>query len=375
MAEESSAFKNLINATVINTYAQVLASVDPQFNSKAFKKISAQLDALELKARVQLISTTLKKHLGDHYPRSIEKLLKVSRSGKLSQFELWPITEFIRDYGLEHFDLSFQAMQDITTRFTSEFAVRPFLIQQRERGFQILEECAVHKNVHVRRWASEGSRPYLPWGEKIKQSVVDPSANLKILEILRFDPELYVRKSVANHLNDIAKDHPDLVIQTLKRWQKDVPSGYEKEFQFLLSRALRTLVKDRHPKALQLMGVSSKQDAITLSQLRLSSKMVKFGSPLSFSFEIKHRKTAPQTKIIIDYAIHFQKSNGKLAPKVFKLKNGVLRGSEVMKIEKKHPFKPITTRIYYSGLHRLEIFVNGVSMATADFELRGVPAK
>ena len=372
MAEESTAFKNLINAGVVNTYAQILLSIDSKFDQKSFKKMTSGLETLELKARVQLISKALHAVMGDHYPRSIEKLLKVSRSGKLSQFELWPITEFIRSYGLEHFDLSFQAMQDITTRFTSEFAVRPFLIQHRERGFKTLEECAIHKNVHVRRWASEGSRPYLPWGEKLKQSVIDPSPNLRILEILRFDSELYVRKSVANHLNDLAKDHPELVIQTLKRWQKEVPAGYEKELQFLLSRALRTLIKNRHPKALQLMGVSSKPNDISMGQLRLSPLKVKFGSPLSFSFEIKHRKSAPQTKIIIDYAIHFQKSNGKLAPKVFKLKNGILRGSEVLKIEKKHPFKAITTRTYYSGPHKLEIFINGRSMAIADFELRGV---
>ncbi len=369
MSNESSAFKNLIHPGVVNIYTQILSTLTTQFDSKSFQKSAQQLDELELKARVRLISSALKNHLNHPYPKAIELLLKLSRTGKLTQFQLWPIAEYIRNYGLEYFDLSFQAMQEITELFTAEFAVRPFLIQDRERGFQILEQCAHHKNVHIRRWASEGSRPYLPWGEKIRQSVLDPSLNLKILEKLRFDPELYVRKSVANHLNDIAKDHPNLVIQTLKKWQKETPDNYKKEFQFILARALRTLIKNRNSQALQLMGVKSQKNDFVISDFKLSPQKVKFGNSLNFSFLIQHRKKSKKQKLIIDYAIHFQKANGQLAPKVFKLKTGMMESPGTWQIEKKHSFRPITTRVYYPGMHGIEIFVNGQSLGYKKFQL------
>ncbi|MFN8945010.1 MAG: DNA alkylation repair protein [Pseudobdellovibrionaceae bacterium] len=371
MTDESKAFKNWINQSVVQSYSQELKKVDSKFQDQNFLLLVKNLENLELKARVILIASALHECLGSNYPQALQKLVHISQTDRLKQFELWPVSEFIRTYGKDHFDLSFQAMKELTSRFTSEFAVRPYILLDPDRALKQMEILADHSNVHVRRWASEGTRPYLPWGEKLEICIQNPKPNLKILEKLRFDPELYVRKSVANHLNDISKNHPTLVIQTLKNWKKEVPADFTKEFKFIVSRALRTLIKNRDPKALQMLGVSAKKDTLFFSKFEIRQPKVKFGSALEFQFEISHR-TAKQTQLIIDYAIHFQKANHKLSAKVFKLKNITLKKNETLVVQKKHSIKPITTRRYYPGLHRLEVFANGQSVGIKDFYLTGV---
>lgn len=371
MTDESNAFKNWINERVVHSYSQELKKIDSKFQDQKFLLLVKNLAKLELKARVILIASALQECFGSKYPHALQKLLQMSKSGRLKQFELWPVSEFIRKYGQDHFDLSFQAMQELTSRFTSEFAVRPYILLDPERSLKQMETLADHSNVHIRRWASEGTRPYLPWGEKLEICIRNPKPNLKILEKLRFDPELYVRKSVANHLNDISRNHPALVIQTLKNWKKDVPPDFTKEFKFIVSRALRTLIKNRDPKALQMMGVSPQKDVLIFSKFKILQPKVKFGSALEFQFEISHRSAA-QAQVIIDYAIHFQKANHKLSSKVFKLKNITLKKNETLIVKKKHSIKKITTRRYYPGLHRLEIFANGHSVGIKDFYLTGI---
>lgn len=372
MTEENpNAFKNSINAKTVKTYSKELQVLLPHFDARKFQKIASQLPTLELKSRVRLIAHELQKHLQQDHKKALQILLQVSHSKNLSSFELWPISEFIRLLGPQHFELSFAAMADLTSRFTSEFAVRPLIQHNPQRAFALLKEQASHNNVHIRRWVSEGSRPYLPWGEKLTVCVQDPTENLKILELLKFDSELYVRKSVANHLNDLTKDHPDLVIQTLQRWKKDLPENYKKEFQFLMSRALRTLIKKRHKKALEMMGVSNKQNELKITGFKLHNRTVKYGQTLNFLFQVSSASSKPQ-KLIIDYAIHFRKANGQLSEKVFKLKTTMLAPNSSIKIQKAHKIKPITTRKYYQGKQELEVFLNGVAFAKQAFILTGV---
>jgi 3-methyladenine DNA glycosylase AlkC len=355
--ENPTAFKHWINADVVNKLADALVSATPHFNHKEFRKVAHQLEPLELKARVKLLSEKLYQHLPQNFPQSVEALLKSLKKGNLKGFDLWPYTDFIQTYGLEHTKKSLDALYELTQHFTGEFAVRPFLKQHTHESLAYLLQCAQDANVHVRRWSSEGSRPRLPWGERLDHFISDPKLTLPILEILKYDPELYVRKSVANHLNDIAKDHPRLVIETLKKWQKESPSEHKEKINWIVRHALRTLIKKGDPLALKLMGVSTSAE-IKISPVKLIKKSFKVGEPMSFEFEIQSKSSKKQ-KVIIDYIIHHQKAGGKTNPKVFKLKTLELKPKENRRIIKKHSLKPVTTRKYYPGMHQLEIQVNG----------------
>ena len=169
---------------------------------------------------------------------------------------------------------------------------------------------------------------------------------------------MYVRKSVANHLNDITKDHPDLVVKTLAEWKTKAKKDEDiKNLDWIARHALRTLIKNGNAGALKLLGVDSKAK-VKLEKLKLTKKDISMGDSVEFTFDVTSESTKAQS-LVIDYIVHFVKSNGKLAPKVFKLKNVNLKPKEKLTITKRHPVKPITTRMYYAGKHMVEIQVNG----------------
>ncbi len=366
--ENSNAFKNWINAEVVERMAKALQSAQSDFDARQFCKISNELGPLELKARVRLISATLYQHLPKSFPQAIDVLLESLKKKNLKSFDLWPYTEFIQTYGLEHRQKSLDALYHLTQLFTAEFAVRPFLKNHTSESIKYLLACAKDDNVHVRRWSTEGSRPRLPWGERLDLFIKNPTLTLPILELLKYDEELYVRKSVANHLNDIAKDHPGVVIKTLKAWQKEAPNAHQEKIKWITRHALRTLIKKGNSEALQLMGVA-KTTAIKISQLELSKKTYKVGEFLQFNFSIQSKSPKKQ-KLIIDYVIHHQKAAGKTTPKVFKLKTVDLHPNQKLLLTKNHSLKPITTRKYYKGTHTLEIQINGKPYTKKDWHLR-----
>lgn len=366
--DKPTAFKHLISEDLVKKYANGLKAVDKNFNEKSFIKITGQLKKLEMRDRVRLIAQACKDNLPANFEDALSKLMKAVRLEDLQGFSLWPTTEFIQLYGLENFESSFVAMQELTVKFTSEFAVRPFIEKYPQCTMQALLKVAQSENIHLRRWASEGSRPRLPWGAKLNSLVEDPQPGLQILELLKFDPELYVRKSVSNHLNDIAKDHPDLVVKTLKRWQKKVPIFYKKEFKFILERSLRSLIKQGHPESLSLLGVTVGQKHLKMKKLQLNKKKIKIGEAIKFSFVLENY-SAQVIKYIVDYAVWHKKANGKITSKVFKLKSSSIAAKEIITIEKNHSFKPVTTRVYYPGEHKIEILINGRSIQQVNFIL------
>jgi 3-methyladenine DNA glycosylase AlkC len=232
-----------------------------------------------------------------------------------------------------------------------------------ERTLAILAEWAEDANCHVRRLVSEGTRPRLPWTMQSKQFIEDPRPVLPLLEKLKCDPELMVRRSVANNLNDIARDNPDLVVKTLGKWKKIEAEGT----QWLIRHAARTLIKQGNKDILTILGYSPNV-AVSLSKFKLAKSIVKMGEELNFSFEVKSTSKQAQT-LVIDYVIHHVKANGKRSPKVFKLTHKTLPPRGTIEISKKHSFRPITTREYYSGVHLLEIQVNGSIYGKTVFEL------
>lgn len=367
MSDNPSALKHFYDQKLLDRMADALEDAQPALNASALRKLMPKLKPLEMKPRVRVIRDELHTLLPKDFRQASAVLLRSLKGGRLKSFDLWPYTEFVQLYGIDDPDCALKTLKEMTKLFTSEWAVRPFLTKDAKGTLKFLEACAKDSDVHVRRWASEGTRPRLPWGERLHAFVKDPQPTLRILELLKFDEQLYVRKSVANHLNDIAKDHPEAVIITLRRWKKEAGSLHAEKVDWIIHRALRTLIKDGHPGALKLIGVSDKPE-ISLNAFQLKPSTVKMGQRLEFRFQVRSKAKRRQ-KLVIDYVIHFVKANGTTSPKVFKMKTVELEAGAVLDVIKLHHIKPITTRVYYPGRHALEVQINGVSMGKTPWTL------
>lgn len=351
-ADNPKALKHLITLQTLKKYLEPYS-----ISHQKIKNYESELLSLELKDRVKFIANLIKIHSPTKYAETLVSLLDNIENQKISQFELWPATEFIQTFGLDHVEESLKAMTTLTQKFTSEFAIRPFLIQNPISIYSYLLSITEHPNEHIRRWTSEGTRPRLPWGMKLQYAIDNPHAGLEILEKLKYDSSIYVQKSVANHLNDISKDHPDLVVKTLIRWKKMAPADYEKSFQFVSQRALRTLIKDGNASALKFCGVKS--DTVKIKNFKIKNSQIKIGEKLDFSFQILNSQSQ-KTKFILDYEIGFLRANQAHSIKVFKFKNGWINANETQHHLGRQSFKEVTTRKLYPGEHFIRIKINGV---------------
>lgn len=266
------------------------------------------------------------------------------------------VCAYVSLVGMDHFEESMAIQKELTKRFSAEFSIRYFIKKYPEKTMQQMKVWANDKNCHVRRLASEGCRPRLPLSIRLHRFVDDPSEVLQIIELLKFDTHLYVRRSVANNLNDISKDHPDTVISVLTRWQKE---GVD---DWLIKHALRTLFKVGNKEALKLCGYSVGNNVICHG-LSIKNSEIKLGEKLEFSFSL----SADEGLYMVDYVIHHMKANGKLSPKVFKLSKCKINGEK--KFNTAHSIRKISTRKYYSGKHLLQIQVNGKLLDSQEFNL------
>lgn len=368
LMSEDTSLKRMIDAKLLKRMAAAIKTAHPEFPERNFIAVGGKLAPLELKQRVALVSQALAECLPSQFPKAAKVLLASLKSDTLRSFDLWPYTDYVQTRGLGHFGESMHALETLTTRFTSEFAIRPFLKADFHRTYSQMLLWSKHPNEHVRRLASEGLRPRLPWGEKLGRLVEDPSACFKVLEQLRTDPSEYVRKSVANHLNDISKDHPERVVHALKTWSTSIRPESQAHFEWIRRHALRTLIKQGHAGALALVGVSS-NPKLSVGKIRLKRAAIRMGEAIEFECEIRSRARAPQT-LVIDYVILHRKANGSLAPKVFKLKSHEIPAGKIALIQKRHSIRPITTRKYYSGEHQIQLQINGKRYPPAAFILR-----
>ena len=366
--ENESALKHQFGKSLLQRISDSLREIDPSFDPLRFHRLISSLESLEMKPRVHRIRDELRRQLPADYLKALLLLQKAVKAGKLHGFDLWPFTEFVQTYGLDYPEASLAALAEFTKRFTAEWAIRPFLKRDSKSTLRFLEECARSEDEHLRRWASEGTRPRLPWGEHLHDFVQDPQPTLPILELLKFDPSLYVRKSVANHLNDISKDHPLYVIALLKRWKKEAGQEHALKIDWIIRRSLRTLIKEGDHRALKLIGVSS-QAEIKINDVTIQQKKIHLGERLAFQFELQSLSSKPQ-KLVVDYLLHFVKSNGRTAPKVFKLKTTTIPSKGKLIFKKTHAVKKITTREYYPGVHFLEIQINGRIVARQEWQLK-----
>jgi 3-methyladenine DNA glycosylase AlkC len=271
--------------------------------------------------------------------------------------------DFIEVYGLDDFDISAKALEHFTQYSSSEFAVRPFIVKYPKQMLAQHKKWAQHKNHHVRRLASEGIRPRLPWAMALPEFKKDPKPILPILELLKNDESEYVRKSVANCLNDISKDHPDVLLQTVNNWK-----GNSKVTDWIVKHASRGLLKQGNVDALKTFGLNEQVHA-KVTQLKISKNTLKIGDEFSFETSILLLdKTSHDIRV--EYNIYFMKSNGKHAPKIFQIGTYLLNPKQEITIKRKHKFADLTTRKHYTGEHALAIVINGKELTKQAFMLQ-----
>jgi len=372
MAEKYSLKDDLFNADSVGYLADLFQAADPSFQTQAFKnEVLASFPSLELKQRIDHIAQVLENHLLGEFPTAVQQIhaalpapLDPTRSDDdFGRFIFAPLGEYVVNHGLEnHVDMSLDLLETLTQRFSMEFAIRPFLNRWPQEVLARMQVWAKHDNYHVRRLVSEGTRPKLPWGMKIGLQVQD---SLPFLDDLYADQTRFVTRSVANHLNDIAKTDPDLVVETLTRWQSEARQD-AKEMAWIIRHALRGLVKKGHPGALALLGYRADPDVEVIG-LQPDRDCLTIGESFMFEARLKARS---DEALMVDYVIDFVKANGRTAPKVFKLKQVQMRAGEVLKLQKKHLFKKgATTFTHYPGVQRLSLQVNGAILAGFDFTL------
>jgi 3-methyladenine DNA glycosylase AlkC len=360
--QPAPALKEIFNLARIEHIAEQMAAVLPGFDQQRFITLASEgLEQRSIMQRMAHIADCLHAVMGLEFAPAIEVLTALAPRLN-SSFVTLSLPHYVATHGQPHFELAMQALAHFTTFGSAEFAIRAFLLADFERTLAVMEGWALSDNEHVRRLASEGSRPRLPWAARLPQVQHNPERVARLLGSLRADPSLYVRKSVANHLNDITKDHPEWVLDTLHSWQSENPHT-----RWITRHALRSLIKQGHPRALAMIGASGAPQlqvenfSITPAQLRLGESM-QLGCTLVSSAD-----SAQQ--LVVDYAIDFVKSNGQASAKVFKLKNLALPAGGRANIQRTQHIRALTTRKHYLGVHRVHLLVNGERVASGQFEL------
>jgi 3-methyladenine DNA glycosylase AlkC len=353
--------KSFFGQRVVEGLAQDFARAHPRFDSSRFVAESLEgLESLELLARAWQIAEAMRRHLPEKFPsaarvllRSLGPELNVTELAGMEVFRYLPHVFYVSKYGLDFFDDAMRVQYELTKRFSAEFSIRAYLVKYPDQTYARLCEWARDSNVHVRRLVSEGTRPRLPWAPRLRAFQQDPSPVLALLEQLKDDPELYVRRSVANSLNDIGRDHPDVTVETCRRWLK----GSTREREWVVNHALRSLVKKGHPEALKLLGVGAVAK-IRVKAVCFTTRTVRIGGELEFSFDLVSVGRSRQS-LMVDYAVHFVKANGSTSPKVFKLKRLDLSPGESATLSGRVSFREMTTRKHHPGLHRFDALING----------------
>jgi 3-methyladenine DNA glycosylase AlkC len=354
------ALKHRYSKRYVATLARAVARVEPRFDSDAFAAavLGRGWARLELKRRLRRITETLQAFVPGDYRGQLAVLDRVAPG--FGGFEAMYFPDFVELYGLEDFDASVAALARFTVYSSSEFAVRPFIVRYGERMLAVMRAWAAHPDENVRRLASEGCRPRLPWAMALPQFKRDPAPVLPILEALRDDPSETVRRSVANNLNDIAKDHPEVVLEIARRWL-----GRSQETDRLVRHACRTLLKRGDQRALRLFDQHD-DVPVTVSRLQLGASQLPIGADLEFSFEVR---AAGATRARIEYAVDFVKRNGSTSRKVFQVAIRPLAAGAPLVLARRHRFRDFTTRKHHPGRHRITILVNGVGRAHKDVRL------
>lgn len=360
------ALKEMFNEARYRQIARVVAATYPAFDQKRFLKLTLpDLEPLALLQRLRRATEALRATLPESYPKALTVLREVApRWG--NGFTALVLPDFVGLYGRDDFDRSLDALKFFTQFGSSEFAIREFLRLDLPRTLRVMEKWSRDDNEHVRRLASEGSRPRLPWSFKLRELIADPSPVAPILDNLRADPSLYVRKSVANHLNDITKDHPAWVLDRIGGWDLE-----NQHTAWIAKRALRTLIKKGDRRALAVIGAGDPAK-VRIDTFMVAPKKLRLGEALTITCVLTSTARKPQ-KLVIDYAIHYVKQSGSASAKVFKWKELTLAPGETLALAKRQRIQDFTTRKHHPGEHAVELLVNGERVAHDRFHLAAPP--
>ncbi len=356
--------KDVYNENFLQDFCQAILCFDKNFLVKDFLKITKNnWQDKSLKQRMRMISIAIEKNLSaKNYREKIfilrKTILEIPKN-RNSSLAFIIFSDFVEVFGIEDFDFSMSALEFFTEFGSAEFAVRKFIKHDEDRALKFFKLWAKSKNFHVRRLASEGIRPLLPWGEVLLSFKKNPVKILEILEELKFDDEKYVKKSIANNLNDISKNHPEIILKLLTKWQKQgVDSG-------LIRHALRTLLKRGSPEALALIGINKSDTKFSIQKFALQKNIVKIGDSLAFNFTLDNQDLS---KIRLEYLVYFLKKNKEYSKKIFQITTKNLsKGSFIF--NKKHSFKDMSTRKHNKGFHMISLVINGTEFEKLQFEL------
>lgn len=360
--------KNIYSLSFFEEFTHTMAEVVPGVNKKLFIKqiFDDQWETKELKQRMRHIAAVLKDHLPGNYEKKVSTIIriieKLKNNGTKGGFEYMFLPDFLEQYGLDDFETSLKAIEKITQFASAEFAIRPFLLKYPNEVIQQMQEWSKHSSLHVRRFSSEGCRPRLPWAMAIPQLKKDPSPLLPILENLKNDSSLFVRKSVANNLNDISKDNPDFVIDLAKKWK-----GKTAETDWIIKHGCRTLLKKANNDIYKIFGLNT-ASYCNVSNLKLDSNRLNIGDRLGFSFNLK-LAMGQTSKLRIEYVIYYRKASGNQTKKLFKLAENNFKPGIIYQFNRHQRFQNFTTRKHYPGKHKIGIVVNGKELAVTGFTL------
>lgn len=360
--EAAPLLKEALNAKALAQLANAAALAHPGFDKRAFLAMARKgLDELSILQRMSHAADSLRAHLPDDYLRAL-RIVRRMAPQLPGGFLAMVLPELVGRHGLDHVDTSLEALRELTRYSSSEFAIRPFLERDPHTVLAWAERWAQDADEHVRRLASEGTRPRLPWARRLPLFIAEPQHTLPILQQLQADPSDYVRRSVANHLNDITKDHPEWVLDLLERWPTQ-----QAETKWIAKHALRSLVKAGHPRALKLVGATPDAQ-VKLKSFAVAPATLRLGQTLQLNATLVSTAKQPQ-RLVVDYAVHYVKKNGERSRKVFKLRTLSLDGGAELTLAKAQTIADFTTRKHYAGQHGVELLVNGVCVAQTHFLL------
>jgi 3-methyladenine DNA glycosylase AlkC len=359
------AMNELIDADAVARLRATLASVEPGLDLAALATVAEGFDDASLRQRTDLVSAALLADLPADYPAVAAVYRSALADPAFSGWTIWPVGETVTTLGLaqpQHFADALGLLAELTPRLTSEFPIRRLLDHDIDAALPIVQSWTAHPDPHVRRLASEGTRVFLPWAVRVPSLHARPEATLPILDALYRDESDYVRRSVANHLNDLARQNPELVVEVAARWLE----APDENTAWVVRHGLRTLVKKAHPGALGLLGFAPV--AVSVTAPALDSAVITLPGELGFRFILTNEGPTTE-RMAVDYVVHFMKSNGRQAEKVFKLTAVTLEPGASVTVSKRHALRQMTTRVHYAGTHTLELQINGERHTHTDFEV------
>lgn len=364
-------FKDHFDQALCQELGQRAAVLAPGFDAQRYQAaLPTELQGLEMKARVRALAEALWHGLGLSFDEAMPVLTGMldavpqARLGRMSGFQVWVIADIVETRGLDDFELAMQAIHKVTRHFTSEFAIRPYLVAYPQQTLAVLTGWLDDDSSDVRRLISEGTRPRLPWASRVPSLLLDPTPILPLLERLRDDPSLYVRRSVANNLNDISKDHPALVVELLSRWKAELPS---EQGQWMVRHAARTLTRQGNAAALELLGYL-RTTPVKVKRFEVSPPSIVAGQSITLDCDIQV-EGAGEHGLMVDYAILAPGARGQTNRRVFKWSKRKKQAQGSVRLQREHGIATNQVRSYYPGAHQIQLIVNGQVLAEGTFEL------